>query len=96
MIKQVFTFNGRTYSGWPAETPMEAESSACAAHIAHISTPEYAAPALPSSSPRLHRAERLKINAKRRKLAHGFDANGNNITDPNYLPPHQSAPHKHA
>jgi hypothetical protein len=82
--------------GCNADTPSEAEvHAACHSRL----EARYVSATIPEQKTmahRLHRAERLRANIARRKLPHGFDKDGNNITDPNYLPPHNSAPHKHS
>ena len=92
MIHQVFVSrNGVRYQIYSG-TPIEAEGNAAGyARFEARHTIEQK-----PATPRLHRAERLKANAKRRKLPHGIDKDGNSITDPNYLPPHNNAPHKHS
>jgi hypothetical protein len=92
MIHQVFVSrNGVRYQIYSG-TPNEAEGNAAGyARFEARRTIEQK-----PMAQRLHRAARLRANIARRKLPHGFDKDKNNITDPRYLPPHNSAPHKHS
>jgi hypothetical protein len=95
MIIQTFvTKTGNTFQ-MTACTPIDAERNArLNAESYRECLPSNDAKMRPATKQIVHRAERLRANAKRRQLTKYTDAECTQV-NPKWLAPHNNAPHKH-